>query len=84
MGFLDYRDFEAAIGACDLCTNLRYPTAGETSASLLRVLALGRPVVVSDYAQMAELPDEVVVKAPLGEDEVEALVNPAFAAPEAP
>lgn len=75
MGFLDYRDFEAAIGACDLCTNLRYPTAGETSASLLRVLALGRPVVVSDYAQMAELPDEVVVKAPLGKDEVEALAQ---------
>lgn len=72
-GFLDYREFESAISACDLCVNLRYPTAGETSASLLRVLALGQPVVVSDYAQMAELPDEVVVKAPLGENEVETL-----------
>lgn len=72
-GFLDYDDFEAAISACDLCVNLRYPTAGETSASLLRVLAVGRPVVVSDYAQSAELPDEVVVKVPLGEAEVETL-----------
>ncbi len=64
-GFLDPPAFRAAIVACDLCLNLRYPSAGETSASLLRLLALGRPVVVSDYAQFAELPGSVVVKAPL-------------------
>lgn len=72
-GFLDYSEFEAAISACDLCVNLRYPTAGETSASLLRVLAVGRPVIVSDFAQSAELPDDVVVKVPLGEAELEVL-----------
>jgi glycosyltransferase involved in cell wall biosynthesis len=74
-GFLDYDEFEAAITACDLCLNLRYPTAGETSASLLRVLALGRPAVVSDYAQFAELPSEVAVKVPLGETEVASLAE---------
>lgn len=65
-GFVGYDEFLAAIAATDLCLNLRYPTAGETSASLLRVLACGRPALVSDYAQFAELPDEVAVKAPLG------------------
>jgi len=69
-GFLDFEEFEQAIAACDLCVNLRYPTAGETSASLLRVLAVGRPAIVSDYAHSAELPDDVVVKIPLGEGEV--------------
>lgn len=64
-GFLPFEDFEAAIAACDLALNLRYPTAGETSASLLRVLALGRAAVVSDHAQFAELPGDVVVKVPL-------------------
>jgi glycosyltransferase involved in cell wall biosynthesis len=73
VGFLAYRDFEGAIAACDLCLNLRYPSAGETSASLLRVLAVGRPAVVSDYAYSSELPDEVAVKIPLGDGEVEAL-----------
>jgi glycosyltransferase involved in cell wall biosynthesis len=73
-GFVPYDDFEASIAACDLALNLRYPTAGETSASLLRVLAVGRPAVVSDHAQFAELPDEVVVKVPF-EGEVEALVE---------
>jgi glycosyltransferase involved in cell wall biosynthesis len=72
-GFLDAAEFQAAIAACDLCLNLRYPTAGETSASLLRVLAQGRPAVVSDYAQFRELPDDVAVKVPLGKAEEEAL-----------
>src|SRR6185295_7942449 len=66
-------EFEAAIAAVDLCLNLRYPTAGETSASLLRVLAMGRPAIVSDYAQFAELPDEVALKVPLGDGEADAL-----------
>jgi len=73
-GFVPWEDFEAAIAACDLCLNLRYPTAGETSASLLRVLAAGRPAVVSDYAQFTELPEEIAIKVPLGEDEVPILV----------
>lgn len=70
-GFVPPEDFAPSIAACDLALNLRYPTAGETSASLLRVLALGRPAVVSDFAQFAELPDEVVVKVPLSQIESE-------------
>lgn len=73
MGFLDFNEFEVAIATCDLCLNLRYPTAGETSASLLRVLAMGRPAVVSDYAQFAELSEDMVLKVPLGDGEVETL-----------
>jgi len=75
-GFLPYADFAAAIAATDLCLNLRYPTAGETSASLLRVLAAGRPALVSDYAQFADLPPEIAGKVPLAarrEDEAAGL-----------
>ncbi len=64
-GFLSDEDFAPAIRATDLCVNLRYPTAGETSASLLRIFALGRGAVVSDYAQFAQLDDRSVVKIPL-------------------
>ncbi len=73
MGFVPYEDFEAAIAAVDLCLNLRYPTAGETSASLLRVLAAGRPAIVSDFAQFADLPIEIAPRVPLGDEEPEAL-----------
>ena len=76
-GFLAYDEFEAAIAATDLCLNLRYPSAGETSAALLRTLALGRPTVVSEYAQFAELPSAAAIKVPVGEGEVEALVGAA-------
>ncbi len=77
-GFLDEASFPLAIAACDFCLNLRYPSAGETSASLLRILALGRPAVVSDYAQFSELPDDAAVKAPLEdypEEEAQALAG---------
>lgn len=75
LGFLPYREWETAITACDACINLRYPSAGETSASLLRVLALGRPAAVSEYGQFRDLPEEAVVHIPLGEGEEDALAG---------
>ena len=63
-------ELDAAISATDLCLNLRYPTAGETSASLLRILAVGRPVVVSDYADFGDLPADLAVHIPPGEGEM--------------
>lgn len=75
LGFLPFEEFESAISAADICLNLRYPTAGETSASLLRILAIGRPAVVSDYAQSAELPEDGVIKVPVGEGESTVLAN---------
>jgi glycosyltransferase involved in cell wall biosynthesis len=84
MGFVSFADFAAAIAASDLCLNLRYPTAGETSASLLRVLAAGRPAVVSDYAQFADLPWGVAPRVPLGDEEpasLAALLRELLAAP---
>lgn len=72
-GFVDRATFDHALVACDLALNLRYPTAGETSASLLRLLAAGRPVVVSDYAQFRELPETVALRISLGDGEEERL-----------
>jgi glycosyltransferase involved in cell wall biosynthesis len=62
-GYLpDIRDFVSWIAAADVVINLRYPTVGETSATALRGLAAGRPVIVSDHGWYAELPDEACVK----------------------
>ncbi len=62
-GYLaDKADFVAWIAAADVLVNLRYPTIGETSATALRGLAAGRPVIVSDHGWYAELPDDVCVK----------------------
>lgn len=72
-GYVD--DFDRYYGEVDRLVNLRYPTAGETSGTLIRAFAAGKPVAVSDYAQFAELSDDCVTKIPLGEGEVEALVR---------
>ncbi len=56
--------FQSWIAAADVLVNLRFPTAGETSATALRGLAAARPVIVSDHGWYAELPDDVCVKVP--------------------
>jgi glycosyltransferase involved in cell wall biosynthesis len=50
--------------AADVIVNLRYPTAGETSASLLRSMAASRPVIVTEGGSFSELPDETTIKVP--------------------
>jgi glycosyltransferase involved in cell wall biosynthesis len=74
-GYVADDDFPRYYAEADRFVNLRYPTAGETSGTLIRALDAGKPVAVSDYAQFAELPDDVVFKVPLGEGEVDRLVS---------
>jgi len=62
-------ELAAHVEAADVVAHLRYPTARETSAALLRVLAQGRPTIVSDLEHQAELPADAVVRVDL-EDEV--------------
>ena len=59
----------AHIEAADIVVQLRYPTARETSAALLRVLAQGRPAIVSDVDNFAEIPDDAVVRADTADEE---------------
>ena len=47
----------------DVAVHLRYPTARETSAALLRLMAQGRPTVMSDLEHLADIPDDAVVRA---------------------
>ena len=73
---LDYVPEErmwSLMAACDVLVNLRYPTMGETSGSVIRALSLGKPLVVSDIGWFAELPDDVVLKVPADEFEVATL-----------
>jgi len=72
-GRLSLESFHAAMTACDLAVNLRFPTGGETSASLLRLLAFGVPTVVSDLGSFAEIPEGAVARVPIDETEEEHL-----------
>jgi hypothetical protein len=61
-GYVDFLEFYSFIFHSDLIINLRYPSMGETSGSLLRILGQGRPCLVCDDAWFGELPDDVVLK----------------------
>ncbi|MBX7186553.1 MAG: glycosyltransferase family 4 protein [Vicinamibacteria bacterium] len=58
-GRIEAGAFAAAMGLADAVVHLRYPTARETSAALLRVMAQGRPAIISDIANQSEIPDDV-------------------------
>src|SRR5258708_5969234 len=69
LGFAPIEDFVGYLGACDVVLNLRYPTVGESSGTLLRSLGLGKAVMVSDIGSFAEFPDDVCLKVPVGPGE---------------
>jgi glycosyltransferase involved in cell wall biosynthesis len=70
-GRVPFEDLPVLIEAADVVAHLRYPTGRETSAALLRVLAQGRPAVVSDLAHMADIPEDAVVRASVDDEEGE-------------
>jgi glycosyltransferase involved in cell wall biosynthesis/SAM-dependent methyltransferase len=73
LGYVPTDELVEYMATVDICLNLRYPTVGETSGTLQRVLGLGRAVIVSDVGSFAELPGDICLKAPVGEGEVDVL-----------
>ena len=74
-GYVSPEDFPYYLAASDVCLNLRYPTAGETSASLLRIMGAGVPVLVSRTGSFEELPDSAAGKIDIGDIEEELLLE---------
>src|SRR5215216_3661742 len=68
-GYVDRAAFEDYVAAADICLNLRHPTAGETSASLLRLLGAGKPTLVTASGSFAELPPGVAAQVDLDRSE---------------
>jgi glycosyltransferase involved in cell wall biosynthesis len=83
-GRVPLEDLPVCIEAADVVVHLRFPTGRETSAALLRVLAQGRPTIVSDLEHHADLPDDAVRRIGLGDEEeglLRALLDLAFDPP---
>lgn len=75
LGHLPFARFQTAMAAMDVCVNLRYPTAGETSGAVLRMMAQAKPVVVSNVGWFAELPSDAVAKIDVDDHEVALLTE---------
>jgi glycosyltransferase involved in cell wall biosynthesis len=74
LGYVPDRDLPDLFAAADVCVNLRYPTAGETSAAVLRLMSAGLPTIVTDTGAFSDLPDDAVLKVPPNAFEGEVLI----------
>lgn len=52
---VDDAAFSACVSACDAVVDLRWPSAGETSATMMRAFGAGRVAIVSDLPQYRAL-----------------------------
>jgi len=73
LGFVEEARFGRLLRTIDILANLRFPSMGETSATLIQAMAGGIPSLVSDNAWFSELPDASVSKIPVGAGEADAL-----------
>lgn len=62
-GYVERSRFVAYMAATDIALNLRYPHAGETSGTLIRLLSAGIPTITSNVGAFAEFPDDCCWKA---------------------
>jgi glycosyltransferase involved in cell wall biosynthesis len=61
-GYVKEEEVDGFIDASDIFVNIRIPTLGETSASLIREMQHGKATIVNNVGWYSELPDYCVVK----------------------
>jgi glycosyltransferase involved in cell wall biosynthesis len=66
-------EFWTLAHAVDICINLRYPAAGETSGIAIRMMSIGKPVVLTDSLEVSRFPADACIRIPSGLHEQPAL-----------
>lgn len=69
LGHVSRADFDDYMAACDVIVNLRLPTTTHMSAALIRAIAAGRPLIVTDLPEWRDIPGDVALRVPVGGDE---------------
>jgi glycosyltransferase involved in cell wall biosynthesis len=73
IGYLSERDFWRYASATDLCVNLRYPTAAESSGIAIRMMGIGKTVAFSEGEEIARIPENACLRIPRGAAEEQTL-----------
>ena len=71
--YLAENDFWRHAYAVDACINLRYPTAGETSGILIRLMGIGKPVIVTAGEEVTRMAEPSCLRVDPGSAEEEML-----------
>ncbi|HTS75108.1 MAG TPA: glycosyltransferase family 4 protein [Bryobacteraceae bacterium] len=72
---LPERDFWRFAAITDVCVNLRYPSAGETSGILVRMMGIGKAVVCTEGEEIARIPENACLRIDAGTAEEEMLAE---------
>jgi glycosyltransferase involved in cell wall biosynthesis len=73
VGFTEEPEFWRYAAASDACVNLRYPAAGETSGISIRMMGIGKPVLMNSGMETSRFPDPACVRVDAGVVEEEML-----------
>jgi glycosyltransferase involved in cell wall biosynthesis len=68
-GYLPDSEFWRQAAAIDVCVNLRYPSAGETSGIGVRMMGIGKPVIFTADAAIASIPETACLRVDPGPEE---------------
>lgn len=71
--YLPESGFARHAALVDACINLRDPSAGETSGIAIRLMALGKPLLVSAGPEVSRFPEEACLRVDRGPAEEESL-----------
>jgi glycosyltransferase involved in cell wall biosynthesis len=76
--YLAERDFWRAALAVDACINLRYPAAGETSGIAIRLMGVGKPVLLTAGEENSRYPEAACLRIEPGLAEEDSLWHNMF------
>jgi glycosyltransferase involved in cell wall biosynthesis len=74
-GYLPESELWRYAAATDLCINLRYPSAAETSGIAIRMMGIGKPVIFTASEALARIPENACLRVPVGPEEEEMLAG---------
>ncbi len=75
VGYTAEHDFWRYAAAVDACINLRYPAAGETSGIAIRLMGIGKPVIVTAALETSRFPASACLRVDPGVAEEEMLAE---------
>ncbi|HLH38529.1 MAG TPA: hypothetical protein VKX39_05230 [Bryobacteraceae bacterium] len=73
LDYLSARDFWRYASAVDVCVNLRYPTAAESSGIAIGMMGIGKAVALTCGEEIARIPENACLRIPHGPEEEETL-----------
>jgi glycosyltransferase involved in cell wall biosynthesis len=74
-GFLEPEEFWKWAAAVDVCVNLRFPSAGETSGIAIALMGIGKTVAFSAGEEIARIPDNACLRVDRGPAEADTLAD---------